>query len=754
MKKLVLFFLLSLPVFGAAQVPYPPTKKGDVIDKHYGGNKISVADPYRWLEDDNSEETKAWVQAENKVTFDYLATIPVREKVRKRLEDLWNYPKYSSPQKKGAYYYFFKNNGLQNQSVMYRQLGLAGKAEEFLNPNTLNKEGIAALGSTRFSKTGKYFSFTVAIAGSDWQEGYIMETATGKILKDTIRWTKFGGFSWKGDEGFYYSRYEAPDEKSKMTKQNQHQLVSYHKIGTDQSADELIYTDMEHPFRYSSASLTEDGRFLILRVSEGTSGASLWFIDTKNTGQMRFEEVITGFDTEPNVIDNKGDYLIIRTNDGAPNYKVVMIKPLSPQQREEILEERVEKIKKKGLDKVDLAKEIKEAEEEEEKNYRKGWKTIIPEKDMALQGVSTCGGYLFASYLKDASTRVYQYTYEGKLVREIKLPGIGTASGFSGEKQDLELFYNFSSFNVPPSIYRYNIATGQSLLFRKTEVKIKTDDFVTKQVFFTSKDGTKVPMFLTYKKGMIQNGQNPTLIYGYGGFNIPVTPGFNISNAFFIEQGGIYAVVNLRGGSEYGEKWHKAGMLEKKQNVFDDFIGATEYLIKEKYTNSQKTAIRGGSNGGLLVGAAMTQRPELFKVALPAVGVMDMLRFHKFTVGWGWAVEYGNADSASQFPYLYKYSPYHNLKPGVSYPATLVTTGDHDDRVVPAHSFKFAARLQEYHSGTNPVLIRVETNAGHGAGKPTSKQIDEATDIWSFVMYNLGMPFKEPAGQPIEKKGF
>jgi prolyl oligopeptidase len=467
--------------------------------------------------------------------------------------------------------------------------------------------------------------------------------------------------------------------------------------------------------RYHGAGLTEDQRYLILNVSEGTSGGELWYMDTKDPSQKKFKLLIPGFSTEPDFVDNYGDKFIIRTNDGAENYRVVLVDPKNP-----------------GKD---------------------NWKEIIPEKDEALQGVGTGGGYLFASYLKDASTRIYQYTYDGKLVREIKLPGIGSASGFGGEKQDKEFFYTYSSFSTPPSIYRYNIATGESTLFRKTEVKVKTDDFVTEQVFFTSRDGTKVPMFLTYKKGMERNGQNPVLIYGYGGFNIPITPGFSTSNAFFIEQGGIYVSVTLRGGSEYGEKWHKAGMLENKQNVFDDFIGAAEYLIKEKYTNNQKIAIRGGSNGGLLVGAAMTQQPDLFKVALPQVGVMDMLRFHKFTVGWGWAVEYGNADSASQFPFLYKYSPYHNLKKGISYPATLVTTADHDDRVVPAHSFKYAARLQEYQAGSSPVLIRIETNAGHGAGKPTSKQIEETTDLWSFVMYNLGMPFKEPVST-TPKKGF
>lgn len=712
MKRLFFIFFLFSPLAILAQLQYPETKKGETVEDYHG---TKVADPYRWLEDDNSEDTKAWVKAQNKITFDYLATIPQRDKIKKRLEELWNYPRYSSPFKKTQYYYYFKNDGLQNQSVMYRQNGLTGKPEEFLNPNTLNKEGIAALGGTSFSKTGKYFAYSIAVAGSDWQEIFVMESATKKVLKDKVEWTKFGGANWNGDDGFYYSGYDKPDEKSKLSKQNQFHKVFYHKLGTDQSQDILIHEDKEHPLRYHGAGLTEDGRFLILNVSEGTSGAEIWYWEKKDPSQTKFKLLIPGFSTEPDVVDNHGGKLLVRTNDGAPNYQVVLIDPKNP--------------------------------------GKENWKTVIPEKEEALQSVGTAGGYLFASYLKDASTKVYQYTYDGKLVREIKLPGIGTAGGFGGEKEDKEFFYTFSSFSTPPSIYRFNIATGQSTLFRKTEVKVKTDDFVTEQVFFTSKDGTKVPMFLTYKKGMVRNGQNPVLIYGYGGFNIPVTPGFSTSNAFFVEQGGIYVSVTLRGGSEYGEKWHKAGMLDRKQNVFDDFIGAAEHLIKEKYTNNQKIAIRGGSNGGLLVGAAMTQRPDLFKVALPAVGVMDMLRFHKFTVGWGWAVEYGNADSASQFPYLYKYSPYHNLKPGVSYPATMVTTADHDDRVVPAHSFKFASRLQEYNAGTNPMLIRIETNAGHGAGKPTSKVIDEATDIWSFVMYNLGMPFRE-SGVVIPKKGF
>ena len=742
-KKLLVCAIL-LPVLAAAQLKYPATRKEDVTDGYH--LQYKVQDPYRWLEDDNSAETKQWVTDQNKVTQDYLAGIPIRNNVKKRLEQLWNYTRYSSPFKKGNYYYFFKNDGLQNQSVLYRQKGLNGKPEVFLDPNPLSKDGTAAIGSLGFSKSGKYFYYTISLAGSDWKEGYIMETATRKMLKDTIRWTKFGNFSWNGDEGFYYSCYPPAEEKSKLSQQNKFNMVQYHKIGDDQEKDMLVFIDKEHPLRYGNATLTEDNRYLILRTSQGTSGAELYFID-KTTSQMRFEMIVEGFKTEASVIDNDGDRLLMLTNDGAPNYQIVSIKPLNPKEREDRMEEMAKHAMKNNY----TSQQQYEIQEKTENEIRRnGWKVIVPEKEMVLQSVSTCGGYLFLSYLKDASTRIFQYTYDGKLVREVKLPGLGTASGFSGEKSDKEIFYSFSSFNMPSSIYRYNLQTGQSVLFRRTEVKIKTDELVTEQVFFKSKDGTRVPMFLTYKKGLVKNGMNPVLLYGYGGFNIPVTPAFSVSNAFFMEQGGIYASVNLRGGNEYGEKWHKDGMREKKQNVFDDFIAAAEYLISEKYTNSQKLAMRGGSNGGLLVGAVMTQRPELFKVALPAVGVMDMLRYHKFTVGWGWAVEYGNPDSASHFPYLYKYSPYHNLKEGTKYPATMVTTADHDDRVVPAHSFKFAARLQEYHKGEQPVLIRIETNAGHGAGKPTSKQIEEAADIWSFVMHQLGMEYSEPAA-PAKK---
>lgn len=723
MKK-ISFLLLMIPTLVQAQLNYPVTRKGDQVDGYF--SKYKVADPYRWLEDDNSEETKTWVKDQNKLTFDYLSKIPFRDRVKEKLTELWNYTRYSAPFKKGEYYYYFRNDGLQNQPVLFRQRGLAGEPEVFLDPNKLSKDGTAALASYSFSRSGKYFSYTVSQAGSDWQEGYVMETFTGRVLSDKIEWIKFGGFSWKGDDGFYYSGYEKPNPKELLSGQNQFNIVKYHYIGQKQEEDRLIYVDRENPFQFANVFLTEDERYQVLTVAKGTDGNEVYFLDNKSNGMNRFEYLIEGFDHNNVVVDNIGGRLLVLTNDGAPNYRLVSIKTYSPREKEEDETKR----RTKGYTE----------EQWEEMEKKEKWRTVIPEKkDMALQEVTACGGFLFANYLKDASSRVYQYTYSGQLVREIKLPGLGTASGFSGEKKDKDVFFSFSSFNQPNSIYCFEISTGKIQLFRKNEPKIATDNLVTQQVFFNSKDGTKVPMFLTYKKGLVKDGKNPVMMYGYGGFNIALTPSFSTSIAFFIQQGGIYASVNLRGGSEYGEKWHKAGMFGKKQNVFDDFIAAGEFLISEKFTNKEKLSIMGGSNGGLLVGAVMTQRPDLFRVAIPQVGVMDMLRYHKFTVGWGWASEYGNPDSLVHFENLYKYSPYHNLKEGVSYPATMVTTGDHDDRVVPAHSFKFAARLQEYQKGSNPVLIRIETNAGHGAGKPTSKVIEESADIWSFVMYNLGM---------------
>lgn len=702
MKKLIVWALIIfMGIKMNAQIKYPATEKKVVTDEYFG---TKVEDPYRWLEDDNAAATKAWVIEQNKITTTYISSIPYRDKIKNRLEELWNYPKYGAPFKKGEYYYFYKNDGLQNQSVLYRVKSLTDDPEVFIDPNTFSKEGLAALGSLSFSKSGKLATYSVNKAGSDWSEIFVMDVVSKKLLNDKIQWTKFGGASWKGDDGFYYSAYDKPDEKSKLSKKNEFQKVYYHKLGDDQENDQIVFQDKEHPLRYFGAGLTEDERFLILTISEGTSGDEIWYWDLQDNNQTGFRQLVKGFDTESSIVDNSGNKLLVRTNYKAPNYRIVSIDP-------------------KNAD-------------------RKNWTTIIAEKKEALLNVGTASNSLFASYLKDASSKVIQYDYTGKLIREIKLPGIGTAGGFGAEKEEKAFFYTYSSFATPPSIYRYDIATGKSELYKKTELKINTADLETKQVFFTSKDGTKVPIFLTYKKGLKLDGNNPLLLYGYGGFNIPMTPGFSVSNTFFVEQGGIYAVVNLRGGNEYGEKWHEAGMLLKKQNVFDDMIGAAEFLIKAKYTNKNKIAVRGGSNGGLLIGAVMTQRPDLFKVAIPQVGVLDMLRFHKFTVGWGWVTEYGSSDSAKYFPYLYKYSPYHNLKKGVAYPATLITTGDHDDRVVPAHSFKFGARLQEYHTGANPVLIRIETNAGHGAGKPTSKMLDEAADIWAFTMYNLGMKFK------------
>ena len=699
MRSPYLFILLFVTVTASAQFTYPPTKKVDVSDNYFG---TTIADPYRWLEDDNSEETKNWVQQQNVVTSTYLSGIPYRDKVKSRLAVLWNYPKYGSPRKEGSYYYFSKNDGLQNQSILYRQAGLNAEPEVFLNPNQFSGDGTVALSGTTFSKTAKFLAYQIARSGSDWQEAVIMDLSTQKLIDDTIKWIKFSGIAWKGDEGFYYSRYPVPDATTKLSKQNQYHKVYYHRIGTLQSQDQLIYEDNEHPLRNVGADLTDDGRFLIISTTEGTSGNELWVKDLTNA-KDNYINLVSGFKTDPDVVDSYGNFLLVKTNQDAPNFKVVLVDP--------------------------------------NQSSVNNWKTIIPEQPEVLQSVGTGGGYLFCSYLKDASTRVLQYTYEGKLVREIKLPGIGTASGFVGKRSDKSFFYTFTSYTYPPTIFSYDIASGVSTLFRKTETAFNSEAYETKQVFFTSKDGTRVPMFITGKKGFSLNGNNPVLLYGYGGFNIPQTPGFSISNAFWLEQGGLYVVVNLRGGSEYGEAWHQAGMLAKKQNVFDDFIGAAEYLIQNNYTRNNLIAIRGGSNGGLLVGACMTQRPDLFKVALPAVGVMDMLRYHLFTIGWAWAVEYGRSDKADQFPYLLKYSPLHTLKQGTHYPATLITTADHDDRVVPAHSFKFAARLQEAHQGANPVLIRIETKAGHGAGKPTSKQIEEAADIWSFTMHNLGLSF-------------
>jgi len=683
-----------------SQIKYPLAKKLDQVDDYFG---TKVADPYRWLEDDNSEETRQWVSEENIVTQNYLGSIPFRDSVKQKLEDMWNYEKYSSPFKKGAYYYYYKNDGLQNQSVLYRQLGTDGAPEVFIDPNTMSKDGTTAPGVLSFTKSAKYCAYLLSQSGSDWQEAYVMDVQTKKLLSDKLKWIKFSDISWKGDEGFYYSRYPAPDEQNKLVEQNRDHKLYFHKIGTPQGSDQLIFEDKEHPLRTITALVTEDENFLVINTSEGTSGSEIWVKDIKTN--TPFTSLIKGFDTEAHVVNNDGDRLLVLTNADAPNYQLVSIDPKNP------------------------AKE--------------NWQVIIPTRTKLLESVGTAGGKLFLSYLEDAASKIYECSYKGYYAREIQLPGIGTAGGFNGDKTDTELFYSYTSFNCPSTIYRYNIATGTSKLFRKPAVKINPDDYLTLQTFFQSEDGTSVPMFITYKRGMQLDGNNPTLIYGYGGFNIPLTPAFSISNAFFLEQGGIYVQINLRGGNEYGEEWHRAGMLLNKQNVFNDVFAAVKFLTDKKYTNPKKIALSGRSNGGLLVGACMTQHPELFKVAIPQVGVLDMLRYHLFTIGWAWAVEYGRSDNKRDFENLYKYSPLQNIKRGVTYPATLVITNDHDDRVVPAHSFKFAARLQECNDDTNPTLIRIGTKSGHGAGIPTSKAIEEVTDIWSFVMYNLGMPFKQ-----------
>ena len=703
MKKITTSFLLLFSILFNnnmySQLKYPLTKQIVQQDDYFG---TLVSDPFRWLEDDNSEATKNWVVAQNEVTQKYLQQIPFREQVKSKIESMWNYVKYSSPFKQGDCYYFYKNDGLQNQSVLYRQLGMNGTPEIFLDPNTMSKDGTAAPGIPSFNKSSKYCAYLLSQSGSDWQQIFVMDVASKKILTDQVQWVKFSGISWKGEEGFYYSRYPKTDSKNLLSQKNELHALYFHKIGTDQSEDVLIYDDQQHPLRTITGGLTEDESFLVVNVSEGTSGAELWVKNLKKN--TPFTLLFKGFDHEADVIDNKANRLLVKTNLNASNYRLVSIDPENP--------------------------------------AVENWIEVVKEQNKLLETVQSAGGKLMLTYLENACSKVYQYDYDGHLQRMIELPGIGTASGFGGKKDDNEIFYTFSSFNVPPTIYQYTIATGDSKLFRQPSLSFKPEAYITEQKFCKSKDGTLVPMFITYKKGMILNGNNPTLIYGYGGFNIPLTPAFSISNAFFLEQGGIYVQMNLRGGNEYGEDWHKGGMLMNKQHVFDDAIATAEYLIQNKYTNSSKLAIRGGSNGGLLVGACITQRPELFKVAIPQVGVLDMLRYHMFTIGWAWAVEYGKSDNKDDFKNLYAYSPLHNLKKGVQYPATLITTADHDDRVVPAHSFKFAAQLQLCNEGTNPTLIRIDAKAGHGAGKPTGKMIEEAADIWSFVMYNLGMQIK------------
>ncbi len=703
------FYLLiisaGLTYAGIAQtskkmIDYPKTKKDNTVDTYFG---TQVADPYRWLENDLSEETKSWVTEQNKVTQAYLSQIPYRDKIKQRLEKLWNYEKYSAPFKEGKYIYFYKNNGLQNQSVLYRQE--EGKEPEiFLDPNKFSADGTTSLAGIEFTKDGSLAAYQISEGGSDWRKVIIIKADDKSQIGETLIDVKFTGIAWKGNDGFYYSSYDKPKAGSQLSGMTQHHKLYYHKLGTPQSEDVLIFGGEAIPRRYIGASITEDGRFLSITAANSTTGNELYLQDLSIPGS-KITNVVNNMDKEHYVLDNMGSKLFIFTNLNAPNNKVVT---------------------------VDAANAAPE-----------NWKDLIPETANVLNA-HTGGGKIFANYLKDATSLVIQFDMNGKAERTIKLPGVGTASGFGAKKEEKELYYTFTSYVYPPSIFKYTIESGDSELYKKSGVEFDPSLYESKQVFFTSNDGTKVPMIITHKKGLKLNGNNPTILYGYGGFGVSLTPGFSTPNIILFEQGGVFAVPNLRGGGEYGERWHKAGTKLQKQNVFDDFIAAAEYLIKNRYTSKDYLAISGGSNGGLLVGACSVQRPDLFKVALPAVGVLDMLRYNKFTAGAGWAYDYGTAEeSKDMFEYLKKYSPYHALKPNVAYPATMVTTADHDDRVVPAHSFKYAARLQELHKGSNPVLIRIDVKAGHGAGKSTAQIIAEQTDKFSFLFYNMGVNYQE-----------
>ncbi|MBK6266778.1 S9 family peptidase [Marivirga sp. S37H4] len=680
---------------------YPETATVDTVDTYFG---TDIPDPYRWLEDDRSEQTANWVKAQNEVTFGYLNSIPFRDKIESRLTELWNYKKEGAPQKHGDYYYTYKNDGLQNQWVIYRKKGVDGEEELFLDPNTFSEDATTSLAGTSFTKDGSLLAYSISEGGSDWRKIIVMNTEDKSIVEDTIRDVKFSGVSWKGNEGFYYSSYEKPKGSELSAKTQEHKLF-YHQLGTEQSEDQLIFGGSETPRRYIGGYVSDDEKYLFISASESTSGNELYMKDlSKNNSPI--VPIAKGFESEHYVLDNEGEKLLIITNLDAPNRRLVAVN----------------------------------AENPTTDNYQ----DIIPETENVLS-VSTAGGSLFANYMVDVKTEIHQFDYEGNKIRQVELPGIGTAGGFGAEKEDSVLYYSFTSFTYPSAIFKYDIEEGTSELYWKPEIDFDPEAYVTEQVFYESKDGTKIPMFITHRKGLEKNGKNPTELYAYGGFNVSLRPSFSIARLVWLEQGGVYAQPNLRGGGEYGEAWHKAGTKMNKQNVFDDFIAAAEYLKEAGYTDSDHLAISGGSNGGLLVGATMTQRPDLIKVAFPAVGVMDMLRYHTFTAGAGWATDYGTSEESKEmFEYILGYSPVHNVKEGVEYPATMVTTADHDDRVVPAHSFKFAAELQSKHAGDNPVLIRIETNAGHGAGKPTDKIIDEIADKYAFAWYNMGVvPYDE-----------
>ena len=675
---------------------YPATKKTDTTDIYFG---TEVKDPYRWLEDDLSEETAEWVKSQNEVTFGYLEKIPYRAQMEERLKEIWNYEKLGAPFKEGDYTYYYKNDGLQNQYVVYRKKEGDDKEEVFLDPNKFSEDGTTSLSGLSFSKSGNLAAYSISEGGSDWRKVIVIDAVSKEIVEDTLNDIKFSGISWKGDEGFYYSSYDKPKGSELSAKTDQHKLY-YHKLGTAQKDDQLIFGGTEaEKHRYVGGYVTEDDHYLLISASVSTNGNKLFIIDL-NDASGKLTPIVDHTDSNTNLLTNEGSTLFLVTDMDAPNQRVV---------------------------KTDAANPSPE-----------NWADFIPETENVLSA-STGAGYFFAEYMVDAVSKVLQYNYNGELVREIELPGIGSVGSVGGKKEDTTLYYSFTNYKTPGSIYSYDPESGTSTLYFSPDISFNPDDYESEQVFYTSKDGTKVPMIITYKKGLEKNGKNPTMLYGYGGFNISLTPSFSTAMAVWMEQGGIYAVPNLRGGGEYGKEWHDAGTKMQKQNVFDDFIAAGEYLIAEGYTSPEYLAIRGGSNGGLLVGAVMTQRPDLVKVALPAVGVLDMLRYHTFTAGAGWAYDYGTAEESKEmFEYLKGYSPVHNVKEGTQYPATLVTTGDHDDRVVPAHSFKFAAELQDKQSGNNPTLIRIETNAGHGAGTPVSKTIEQYSDIFSFTLYNMG----------------
>ena len=688
--------------YPAIPVTYPETRTDGTTDDYFG---TTVADEYRWLEDDNSDETKSWVQAENQATFGYLEQIPFRKNIEERLTELVNYPRLSSPFKVGDYYFYSRNDGLQNQSVIYYKEGMDGEEMVFIDPNALNEQGTTSIGLLGADKSDKYMAYRRSDAGSDWGKIYVREIATNKDLDDELEWVKFSGAGWYGD-GFFYSRYPAPAAGEELKGNNLMHSVYYHKIGEDQADDRLIYEDASHPDYYHYGGTTEDEDYFVMYAAPGTDGFATYYLPLAGDGALpaRIEPIalFPGTENKSQIIHSSGTDFWVLTDIGAPNYRLVKVNTVNPQ--------------------------------------KTNWTEVIPEAENLLQGVNTGGGYLFANYLEKATDRFYRLTYEGDDKTVIELPGVGSAGGFGGKEDEDKLFYVYTSFIYPPTIFEYDIEANESKPFFKPELKFDPEDYEEEQVTYISKDGTEVTMFLVHKKGLDLNGQNPTYLYGYGGFNISLSPSFSVMRLPLLENGGVYAMANLRGGGEYGEAWHQEGMLKNKQNVFDDFIAAAEYLIDEGYTSKEKLAIAGGSNGGLLVGVAMTQRPDLFAVAFPAVGVMDMLRYHKFTVGKGWIPEYGSSEDSTMFPVLRAYSPLHNLEEGTDYPATMITTADHDDRVVPAHSFKYAAKLQASQSGERPVLIRIETDAGHGAGKPISKTIEEQADMWSFFFYNTATP--------------